>query len=122
MKLSPGKASYPGRKQVWRIFERTPAAGDGESGSRACAVRDVLALADEPGPSGGVPLLRRVMAGGRRAGEPPRLADAREQCVREVAQLPADVRGLGENARFPVVVSRQLQALADSVTESLDGA
>ena len=122
MKLSPGKMSYPGRKQAWRIFERTGGDGDVEYGPRACAVRDVLALADEPGPSGGVPLLERVMAGGRRAGERPALADLRERCLGEVAQLPADVRGLGENARYPVVVSRRLQALADSVTESLDGA
>jgi nicotinate phosphoribosyltransferase len=121
MKLSPGKMSYPGRKQAWRIFERT-GGETGRDGPRACAVRDVLGLADETGPSGGVPLLERVMADGRRAGARPELADLRERCLREVAQLPADVRGLGENARYPVVVSRRLQALADSVTESLDGA
>ncbi|RPJ70060.1 MAG: nicotinate phosphoribosyltransferase [Acidobacteria bacterium] len=121
MKLSPGKLSYPGRKQAWRIFERT-GGEDLEYGQRACAVRDVLALADEPGPSGGVPLLDQVMADGKRTGERPALSDLRERCLREVAQLPADVRGLGENARYPVVVSRRLQALADSLTESLDGA
>ena len=122
MKLSPGKASYPGRKQAWRMFERTGAAEEAEYGPRACAVRDVLALADEAGPSGGVPLLQQVMRDGRRLGDHPELADLRARCLREVAQLPADVRGLGENARYPVVVSRPLQALAASVTESLDGA
>ena len=121
MKLSPGKRSYPGRKQAWRIFERSGGGKDQESASRACAVRDVLALADEPGPSGGVPLLERVMAGGRRVGETRPLPALRERCLRHVAELPADVRGLGENARYPVVVSRGLQALADTVTESLDG-
>jgi nicotinate phosphoribosyltransferase len=122
MKLSPGKASYPGRKQAWRIVERL---GGGEGvgvGGRTCAVRDVLGLADEAGPAGGEPLLERVMAAGRRVGERPRLADLRERCLKQVSQLPADVRGLGENARYPVVVSRRLQDLADTGAQSLDGA
>ena len=47
LKLSPGKATLPGRKQVWRL--------DGH---------DVLAPADAPG--AGEPLLVDVMRGGRR--------------------------------------------------------
>ncbi|MEW6583946.1 MAG: nicotinate phosphoribosyltransferase, partial [Actinomycetota bacterium] len=52
LKLSPRKATLPGRKQVWRT-----------SGG---AVPDVLALADEPGPAGGAPLLTEVMRDGAR--------------------------------------------------------
>ena len=52
MKLSAGKRSLPGRKQVFRQFE------DG------VAVRDVIALREEN--MEGRPLLRPVMVDGRR--------------------------------------------------------
>jgi len=50
LKLSEGKATLPGRKQVWRV----PGA------------YDVLGLVDEPYEGQGEPLLAEVMAGGRR--------------------------------------------------------
>ena len=50
LKLSAGKATLPGRKQVWRIRE-------------GVAAHDVLGLADSAGD--GEPLLREVMREGR---------------------------------------------------------
>jgi nicotinate phosphoribosyltransferase len=78
-KRSPGKELLPGPKQVFRV----------EEGGRA--VRDVIACRDESGP--GRPLLRRVMAGGRRteAGLEP-LDTARGRARAELAALPAEVR------------------------------
>jgi len=107
-KLSPGKHSLPGRKQVWRTFERQKAVGD------------VLGLADEAGPQDGVPLLRRVMANGRRVSARPPLAEVRESCLKQVAQLPADLRGLAEVSAYPVMVSPALEALEVKVNDRLD--
>jgi nicotinate phosphoribosyltransferase len=65
LKLSPGKATLPGRKQVWRRQGH-----------------DVIALADEPGE--GTPLLVSVMEGGRRtAVEPLETIRARAQAERD---------------------------------------
>jgi nicotinate phosphoribosyltransferase len=108
MKLSPGKHSLPGRKQVWRIFERHKAAGD------------VLGLSDETGPHGATPLLQRVMGGGRRLVPRRALGEVRERCLKLVGQLPADLRGLAEVSAYPVVVSRALEALAQRVNDRLD--
>jgi nicotinate phosphoribosyltransferase len=108
MKLSPGKHSLPGRKQVWRMFERHKAVGD------------VLGLTDEAGPHGATPLLQKVMASGRRIVAPRRPADVRERCLKLVGQLPADLRGLAEVSAYPVVVSRALEALAQRVNDRLD--
>jgi nicotinate phosphoribosyltransferase len=108
MKLSPGKLSLPGRKQVWRTFERDKAAGD------------VIGLADESGPRGGVPLLKKVMEGGRRLSAPRPLGELRDGCLRQVARLPADLRGLAEVSAYPVVVSPSLEALAGRVNDSLE--
>jgi nicotinate phosphoribosyltransferase len=108
MKLSPGKHSLPGRKQIWRTFERQKAVGD------------VLGLADEPGPQDGVPLLQRVMAGGRRVAPSRPLDQVRKSCLQQVAELPADLRGLAEVSAYPVVVSRALEGLEQKVNDRLD--
>ena len=74
MKLSVGKTSPPGAKQVYR----------GPDG-------DVLALRDEPPPSGHQPLLVPVMREGRRTGAPEPLAAAQQRCRADLAWLPAEV-------------------------------
>jgi nicotinate phosphoribosyltransferase len=81
LKLSAGKASWPGPKQVWRSRE-----ADGGS-------EDHVTLADEPGPPAAEPLLAPVMADGRRLSDEP-LAARRARAQREVAALPAEMRRL----------------------------
>jgi nicotinate phosphoribosyltransferase len=108
MKLSPGKRSLPGRKQVWRTFEGHAAAGD------------ILALADEAAPAEAVPLLKQVMAGGRRLVPRRPLGDVRVSCREQVSRLPTALRGLAEVTSYPVVVSRGLERLERRVNERLD--
>lgn len=102
MKHSPGKHTFPGRKQVWRRFEND------------CAVEDVLEIADaEPLPSG-EPLLRRVMVDGRRERPSAPLSDLRARCLDAVARLPPSVRRLDETQGiYPVRLGPALQALID---------
>lgn len=99
MKLSPQKQTYPGRKQVWRRFQNGVAAGD------------VIALADEPGPSGARPLLKRVMYQGRREFPPVLLGDLRAACQVAVSELPGDMRRLRPAAQYDVRLSDGVQAL-----------
>lgn len=94
LKLSKGKATLPGPKQVWRVVE------DGE------AAFDVLGREHEAAPEGGEPLLRPVMAGGRRTFRES-LAEARERCGRERSRL----RG----RPYEVGLSAELLALRDRV-------
>jgi nicotinate phosphoribosyltransferase len=107
MKLATGKVTLPGRKQVWR----------GDEG-------DTVSLAGEH--CGGRPLLRRVMAGGRRLagadrpdGEEP-LDAIRRRCTAALAALPDAVRSLAprrpdEAAAWPVATSPGLADLAAKV-------
>jgi nicotinate phosphoribosyltransferase len=104
LKRSPGKHSYPGRKQVWRVLV------DG------VAAHDVIALDDEPGPPGGVPLLEQVMERGRPTARPT-LGDMRERCRAAVAALPAGVRRLDRPDGYPVRISPALERLAARVLE-----
>src|SRR5579863_1000361 len=78
-KRSAGKATWPGRKQVWRSF--------GDDGRMA---GDVLALHDDR--RIGEPLLVRVMRSGQRLASPPTLADIRQRAARGLAQLPESLR------------------------------
>ena len=99
MKRSEGKATWPGRKQVWRV------STDGK------AVRDVIALHDEPGPAAANPLLQQVMRGGSRTAAPTSLADARLHCRRMTDGLPESLLLLEGPAAYPVQLSDRLSAL-----------
>jgi len=89
LKKSPGKSTYPGRKQVWRVMR------DG------VAVEDVLALEGSPRPANAEPLLRQVMKKGERLSRPS-LTEIRDRCRQQVATLPREVTQLVDGKRYPV--------------------
>jgi nicotinate phosphoribosyltransferase len=96
MKLSTGKDTLPGAKQVHR----------GE-----LADGDVLARRDEPAPSGRVPLLAPVVRQGRRLAAPDTLARCRERVAADLADLPAGARRLVRPEAIPVHLSPALAEL-----------
>jgi nicotinate phosphoribosyltransferase len=106
MKLSEAKQTYPGRKQIWRVYEG------------GVARRDVIALTSDVAPPGGVPLLRRVMSGGRRSVSPEPLNHVRARCRELVAQLPGEVRRLDGPAIYPVERSNGLNMLIERTSAS----
>jgi len=107
LKLSPGKRILPGRKQVWRAEE------DGG------AVGDVIAGVDES--TTGRPLLRQVMAAGRRTEAGREDLDAAARRAREeVAALPEAVRRREPaDPPYPVRVSEALQERHDAIQREL---
>ncbi len=102
MKLSAGKTSPPGAKQVYR----------GPDG-------DVLALRDEPPPPGHQPLLVPVMRQGQRVSAPEPLTAAVQRCRADLAWLPLTARALRDPVPVPVRISEQLKTLQDQVTRDL---
>ena len=107
MKLSPGKRTYPGAKQVWRVY--------GPTGP----VRDVVGLAGEAGPVDGEPLLTCVVKGGARQQPPRVIHEIRDACQTAVARLPEAVRRHRDAAAYPVVLSVALEQLAAGVASEL---
>ncbi|MEO8744415.1 MAG: nicotinate phosphoribosyltransferase [Candidatus Dormiibacterota bacterium] len=93
MKLSRGKVTAPGRKQVFR---------------RAKPFGDVLGLHDEAVPPGRERLLEPVMTKGRRTLARPPLEQSRARFEADLAMLPAAARAL-RSPRSPV--ARQSTAL-----------
>lgn len=102
-KHSEGKATWPGRKQVYRHF-----AADGRF------AHDVVALEGDPQP--GMPLLVPVMQGGRRLAPAESLSLARARAAAEIGRLPPPLRLL-DAARTPyrVDIAPGLEALAEKL-------
>jgi nicotinate phosphoribosyltransferase len=105
MKLSPGKQTYPGLKQVWRVFDHG-------------AVEDIIGLADDNDGSSGRALLKRVMRGGRRELVPQSVGELRTRCRAAVGELPASVRRLRDPVRYPVRVGDALQSTIERLSRT----
>lgn len=101
-KRSEGKATWPGRKQVWRRY--------GEDG----AMRgDVLTI--EGDEQDGEALIRPVMRGGRRIACLPALEETRAHCADQLTRLPTHLKRLESKPRYEVKVAPALRDLAAEV-------
>jgi nicotinate phosphoribosyltransferase len=98
LKLSEGKASLPGRKQVHRTADHDVVCLDGE-------------------PCGGRALLEPVVESGRRTLARPTLAEVQARCASAVGALPSRLRSLEPAASpYEVRVSARLRALVEELT------
>jgi nicotinate phosphoribosyltransferase len=107
-KRSEGKATWPGRKQVYRHYD-----------ARGRMSRDVLTTEDDPHGEGEA-LLIPVMRGGKRV-RIETLAQARERAATQLARLPEELRLLKATSRYPMTVAPRLQALAAEVDRRTSG-
>jgi nicotinate phosphoribosyltransferase len=102
-KHSEGKATWPGRKQVYRHI-----APDGTFD------HDVVAL--EGDPQQGTPLLVPVMCAGKRIDPAESLAIVRARAKAEMARLPPRLRLLAPSAKpYRVDIAPSLRALAEEL-------
>jgi nicotinate phosphoribosyltransferase len=107
-KRSANKATWPGRKQVWRRYD---AAGR--------MAGDTLSLETSPPPADagrrGDPLLQLVMRNGRRVAPPSSLDDIRRHAKLELERLPEPLRRLEPGMVYPVEVGRELADLTAEI-------
>jgi nicotinate phosphoribosyltransferase len=107
-KLSEGKVTWPGRKQVWRSF-------DAQGRMRG----DVVSLETDKQP--GDTLIVPVMRAGKRLVPSPTLTQIRERAAAELKRLPEPLKRLEAGTDYPVTISDALKALAaeaDRATKS----
>ncbi|MEM9608369.1 MAG: nicotinate phosphoribosyltransferase [Actinomycetota bacterium] len=109
MKLSPGKETTPGPKQVHRFTDLR---------------RDLLAQRAEPTPAGATPLLEPVMAAGRRigpgVGSPAEIvAAAMARFDAQLDALPDQFRSLEPGLAYRVELSEALTELTRSTRQRL---
>lgn len=99
-KRSEGKATWPGRKQVFRSYD-----AQGQT-----MQADIITIEGDVLP--GEPLIQAVMKSGQRLKSAEPLSKSRERATRQLAQLPEHLRALDTTPPFPVTISPALEALA----------
>jgi nicotinate phosphoribosyltransferase len=105
-KHSPGKATWPGRKQVWRYY----GPGGRMSG-------DILSLDCDD--QHGEALLKPVMRRGRRIEDGPVLPDVRDRVKRGLERLPKPLQRLDPKVIYPVTIAEPLRRLAEETDRRL---
>ena len=98
-KLSEGKATWPGRKQVWRAYD-----------TNGRMRGDILSLENDK--QTGEPLIVPVMRAGKRVSPSPTLAQIRERTTRDLARLPEALARLEPGVEYPVKIADALTTLA----------
>jgi len=106
MKLSEGKITLPGKKQVFRHKDK--------KGNYA---GDVITLADEKGP--GEALLVKVMENGKINRALPSLSDIRASAANNLAKLPPKYKQLTNTPEYPVKLSSALEDLIKKLKRKL---
>lgn len=107
MKISPGKISYPGAKQVYRFFQN------------GILDHDLIALANEPPPEGASALLQCFIRNGELVSELPSLRETQRHAVRELSSLPEAFHDIHHAAEPRVELSAKLLEATRTLEESL---
>jgi len=102
MKLSAGKATLPGPKQVFRDAR----------------MRDVIACRNEATPRGSSPLLERVMVDGERTQPPATIAALKARLDAQLQSLPTEALELSSPTAPVPELSAALRALDEQVRHS----
>lgn len=104
LKLSSGKLTLPGPKQVFRMYTPTNQMEEDVIGHRG-------ETAD------GEPLLQCVMRDGKRSAPSTSLAQARDFCADQVDRLPKQYRRLRDPDEYPVHLTPELEGLLEETRE-----
>ncbi|MSP38037.1 MAG: nicotinate phosphoribosyltransferase [Deltaproteobacteria bacterium] len=106
LKLSTGKASWPGPKQIYRSRE-----GANKFAGDVIGTRDEELSAEK--------LLQEFVRGGEPVNNYPSLAESRKLFAEEFAALPESVKALRNPARYPVTFSEKLNELRERTTREV---
>lgn len=101
-KLSEGKTTWPGKKQIYRNYDQ-----------KGIMQQDLLTLeSDKPG---GFPLIQQVMENGHCLNQPEPLSTLRDRTALQLSQLPEALLSLEKTVCYPVNISDQLRQLAADI-------
>jgi nicotinate phosphoribosyltransferase len=106
MKLSEGKVTLPGRKQVFRLKD-----------NKGNFAKDIIALADEK--MEGEPLLVKVMENGKLTCDLPSLGEIQATASENLSKLPEKYKKLTDAPTYPVELSQALEDLIKRLRRKL---
>lgn len=97
VKLAPGKVSYPGLKQVYRVFN-----------ANGKLVKDIIGLENE---KLGLPLLKHIVLSGKLTAQLPTLDELKDFTLKQFDILPANLQRIDKEFVYPVKMSQKLEDL-----------
>ncbi len=104
IKISEKKLTFPGKKQIYRIFDKN-----------GIFKEDILTLDDETPPLNSEALLFPVLKKGKLVSELPELKEIQQDYLNNINRLPEDFKVLDENHVFNLRVSQKLEELINSL-------
>ena len=107
LKLSTGKVSLPGKKQIFRIEDK-----------QGHLQEDIITLRGE-NVAEAEPLLKKVMTGGKIIAPLPSLKESRSVFSSEFARLPEPIKTIRNSAHYLVEHSDKLQELCTKVEQQV---
>jgi nicotinate phosphoribosyltransferase len=96
-KTSPGKLSFPGRKQVYRFLHR------------GYYSHDEICLFEESARTSGQPLLGKYMENGKQIKELPEIDEIRKLAQQQMGKLSEPYHQISAVEDYPVILSQQLK-------------
>ncbi|NPA15182.1 MAG: nicotinate phosphoribosyltransferase [Deferribacteres bacterium] len=106
IKLSSGKVTLPGKKQVYRVVEN------------GRMKKDIITLETEkPEEKNVYPLLIKVMEKGKICSELPDLKAIRDRFLERLNMLPDELKAITEEKEYPVELGRELSALTEKLIQ-----
>jgi nicotinate phosphoribosyltransferase len=106
MKLSKGKITLPGKKQIFR-----------QKDNKGKYIKDIIGLESEE--IEGTPLLVKVMENGKLVYDLPSLEETRNAALRNLAELPDKYKKLRNASLYPVRLSPKLREIKKKLSNQL---
>jgi nicotinate phosphoribosyltransferase len=106
IKISEEKLIYPGKKQIYRIYNK-----------QGVFKKDILMLDNEPAPPNSEALLIPVMKQGVLLNNLPDLKNIQQYYFENIEKLPNNFKGLDEDHFQKVIISKKLSDLANLMTK-----
>lgn len=106
MKLSEGKVTLPGRKQIYRLTD-----------TNGRYLKDLITLSDEQ--ANGNPLLIKVMENGKLIRDLPSLDEIKAFAAKNLSLLPDKYKKLTNASTYPVELSESLRQLMEQLKQKI---
>lgn len=105
IKISEEKLTYPGKKQIYRIYNE-----------RGVFKEDILMLDDDEAPPNSEALLIPIMEKGNLINKIPQVMEIQQYYLKNIKKLPGEYKTLDENHVFKLKISKKLRELTNSLT------
>lgn len=100
-KLTKGKESYPGRKQIFRTYDE-----------KNRMAKDIIGFEDE---NLGDPLLEKFIESGKQIIKTPRLEEIRDHLNKQISQLPEEIKDIHRSVDYAVEPSERIKKAVDEI-------